>query len=164
MKTIHLIRHAKSSWDDPRLSDDQRPLSPRGRKDCRLMAPALAGLGWHGQAVKCSRATRARQTIAGISDAFPAGELDWQVDPQLYTFSSTEILSWLRVLDDTLNEVTLVGHNPAFTDVVDQLAETSFHHLPTCAYVRLDAAVPDWSSLRTGCARLRHFLKPKMLK
>lgn len=164
MKTIHLIRHAKSSWDDPRLSDDQRPLSSRGRKDCRLMAPALAELGWRGQHVKCSRATRARQTIAGISDAFPGGELDWQIDAQLYTFSSSEVIRWLRALEDDFDEVTLVGHNPALTDVIDQLAETSFHHLPTCAYVRLDAAVPLWSSLSTGCAQLRHFLKPKMLK
>ena len=164
MKIIHLIRHAKSSWDQPGLRDVSRPLKARGRRDCRLMAPALVELGWHGQQVYCSQATRARQTIQGIHEALPAGGFDWQVDDDLYTFSSAVLLRWLRGQDEAVNELTLVGHNPAFTDLIDQLADTLFHHLPTCAYVRLDARVARWEELHSSCAELRHFLKPKMLK
>jgi phosphohistidine phosphatase len=128
------------------------------------MAPALKDLNWHGQAVFCSQATRARLTIAGISEAFPDGPLSWQLDERLYTFSSSALLAWLRSLDDESSEVTMVGHNPAFTDLTDHLADADFDHLPTCAYVRLEADVDSWSSLDRGCARLCHFLKPKMLK
>ena len=128
------------------------------------MAPALSSLGWFGQSVYCSEATRARQTIAGISEASPDGQIPWQLDARLYTFSASELLRWLRALDESHTEVTLVGHNPALTDLIDQLAVTSFNHLPTCAYVRLEAQVSSWAELGSGCARLVHFLKPKMLK
>jgi phosphohistidine phosphatase len=164
MKTIHFIRHAKSSWEDSRLSDLRRPLSPRGQGDCRLMAPVIWELGWRGQEVHCSPATRAQQTISRLVDALPGRALDWHTDQALYTFSGSTIMRWLTALSDDLYEVTLVGHNPAFTEVIDQLAITHFNHLPTCGYVRLDTTVSSWSALRAGCAELSHFLKPKMLK
>ncbi|MFC3194497.1 SixA phosphatase family protein [Marinicella sediminis] len=164
MKVIHFIRHAKSSWDDPRLSDLKRPLKGRGRRDCALMAEPLWDLGWRGQQVYCSAATRAQQTIAGISEALSGRSIDWVIEPELYTFSSSAVLSFLESLDDSLTAVTLVGHNPAFTDVIDHLTDDSFEHLPTCAYARVEAAVPEWSSLSANGATLKHFLKPKMLK
>ena len=164
MKTIHLIRHAKSSWDDARLSDIHRPLAPRGTKDCKIMASPIMAAEWNHRNIYCSQAQRAQRTIAGIAKALPQMKIEWQIDPELYTFSASVLVNWLSVLSDEINEVTLVGHNPAFTDLINQLSNAHLDNLPTCGYAQLQADISLWQDLETVEFDLRQLLKPKMFK
>ncbi|TKB45079.1 SixA phosphatase family protein [Thalassotalea mangrovi] len=174
MKTLHLLRHAKSSWDDPHLDDQQRPLNQRGIDDCQLMAPALMGVGCCFEHAYCSTAIRAKRTLQLISEhhfepgmerLISASQLaSVSIDSSLYTFDWGEALDYCQALPETIDQALLVGHNPAFTELHDYLSTEHIEHLPTCAYVRLECAVNDWQELTRNCARTRYFITPKMLK
>ncbi len=164
MKTIHLIRHAKSSWEDTRLSDVNRPLAPRGINDCRLMAPNMIEAGWHPVNVFCSKAQRAQLTIQGIAQALSQLDISWLIDDVLYTFSYGQLIDWIEHLDDDFQEVTLIGHNPALTDLVNETSDTSLDNVPTCAYVQLRSTAEVWAEVFSTQLELLQFIKPKMFK
>jgi len=172
MKTIHLIRHAKSSWEDSGLSDINRPLAQRGINDCKIMGEHLIGAGWNHQNIYCSQAQRAQLTIAGIAEAcaqldwvsLPQMNIEWQVAPKLYTFSADVLIDWLSEYSDEFDEVTLVGHNPALTDLINQLSDTNLSNLPTCSYAQLTAEIHQWQETEATKFHMVHFLKPKMFK
>ncbi len=159
MKTLHLIRHAKSSWDYPHLSDHQRPLNKRGRKDTAIMAKALNESGVELVNIYSSSATRAQQTIQGIHERWRGQGFAWQVTDELYEFSASNLWHWLTVKFVIANELTLVSHNPGLTDLINQLGDSSLDNFPTCAYAQL--RIKDIDSCD---GELRLFLKPKMFK
>ncbi|QDP01858.1 SixA phosphatase family protein [Thalassotalea sp. PS06] len=174
MKILHLVRHAKSSWENSGLDDIERPLNERGQGDCQLMAPVLMDIGCCFSNVYCSNASRAKQTLQRISEhqfepgmerIISAEQLaDTTLERDLYTFNWSEVLDFCQALPENLSEVTLVGHNPAFTELQNYLSIDQIEHLPTCAYVRLECAVNNWLDLTASCARTRYFITPKMLK
>ncbi len=164
MKTIHLIRHAKSSWEESRLSDINRPLAQRGINDCQIMGEHLIEAGWNHQNVYCSQAQRAQLTIAGIVKGLPQMHIEWQVIQKLYTFSADVLIDWLSEYSDEFDEVTLVGHNPAFTDLINQLSDANLSNLPTCSYAQLTAEIHQWQETDGTEFKMVHFLKPKMFK
>lgn len=165
MKSVQLIRHAKSSWDHPGLADRSRPLSQRGQQDTRIMAQALHEAGVVFDHVQCSIAQRARLTIQGLADHWPGRPIEWQLNEALYTFSADTLWSIVRGLDDELSTVVLVGHNPAFTNFVNQASGAGLANVSTCAYVHVRFENADhWQGLSPGGARLEAFLKPKMFK
>lgn len=164
MKTIHLIRHAKSSWQDSSLSDVNRPLAQRGINDCKIMGQHIIKAGWNHRNIYCSQAQRAQLTIAGIAKRLPLFNIEWQVSSKLYTFSAGVLIDWLSELSDELDEVTLVGHNPAFTDLINQLSDADLSNLPTCSYAQLQSELHLWSQIEDAEFNLSQFLKPKMFK
>jgi len=144
MKTLQVLRHAKSSRDDPGLDDHDRPLAARGRKACKRMAPALRdGPALLGH-IFCSTALRARQTIERIARAIPETPVRWQADAKLYTFSADALLAWCRKLDDAVDDVLVVGHNPALTDLCNRLGDRELNNIPTCGFVRLELPISHW--------------------
>ena len=161
MKTLHLIRHAKSSWDFPGLSDHERPLNERGIRSCRVMGPALVEAGCSFSDVYCSSATRAQDTIGQIAAHIPDCQFEWHIDCALYTFDSHELLRWCQ--NRQSEQLTVIGHNPAITDLVNQLAGESIINVPTCAYIQLVCDISEWSELQSGSARVSCFIKPKQL-
>lgn len=162
MKKLHLIRHAKSSWADPELKDKQRPLNKRGIKACGLMArPVLMAAGELGT-IFCSPAVRTQQTIELIDKTLKKNKLHWQLDNRLYTFDPEELLIWCQQLNDTLEEVTVVAHNPALTDLVNWLTDCKLDNIPTCAYVQLGFDGDSWQDLSENSCELLALLKPKM--
>lgn len=173
MKTIHLIRHAKSSWDNTNLSDHQRPLSTRGEKDCSIMSAELFKAGFKWPQIYCSTAQRAQSTIEAIivnwyQESVEKKQLeqriDWHSTDRLYTFSSEQIWAFVKGLEPDLDSVLLVGHNPAFTDFINAATAAGLNNLPTCGYVQLSFSAAGWDSLKTNGARLDVLLKPKMFK
>ena len=164
MKTIHLIRHAKSSWEDSRLSDIKRPLAQRGINDCKVMGEHLIESGWDYQNIYCSEAQRAQLTIKGIAGSLPTIPFEWQVDTQLYTFSAGVLIDWISELSDEFSHVTLVGHNPALTDLINQVSDSFLDNLPTCSYAQLQSEVNLWQDIEAATFQLTQFLKPKMFK
>jgi len=164
MKTIHLIRHAKSSWEDSNLTDVNRPLAQRGINDCKIMASHLIEAGWNHRNIYCSQAQRAQLTIQGVADALPKLSIDWQIDSALYTFSSVVLIDWFKALDDDINQVTIVGHNPALTDLINQISGAELANLPTCGYLQLQSKIHAWQDINTAKFHSVQFLKPKMFK
>ena len=164
MKKIHLIRHAKSSWEDSSLADIDRPLSQRGVDTCLFMARHIYDVGCGFNHVFCSPAVRAQSTIELISSSLTDTDIRWQTDADLYSFDSNAVFRWFRGLDESITEVLVVGHNPAFTDFCNELSDSNIRNIPTCGYVQL---VIDkdchWQEISEISAELKMFLKPKKL-
>lgn len=161
MKKLHLIRHAKSSWADPNLSDVQRPLNRRGETSCEIMAPAVAAAGCGFEHVFCSPAQRAQSTAECFAKVLPDMAIQWQTDEQLYTFNGANLLHWCQAIDDALDEVVLFGHNPAITDLCNGLTGADVENIPTCGYALLTFEGDSWSELKPKAANLELFLTPK---
>jgi len=164
MKTIHLLRHAKSSWANLSLDDINRPLNKRGINSCKLMAQHLAKERGVFTDIYCSTAMRAQLTIEHISRHLNQEKIRWQLDGKLYSFDHKELIRWCQALDNRQHEVTLIGHNPALTDLCNVLASADLENLPTCGYARLSCAIDSWQELSPNCAEMTQFLIPKMFK
>lgn len=164
MKTLHLLRHAKSAWDQPQLPDRERGLNKRGRRDAPRMGEALSTL-LPPMAVAVSPARRAQLTLEGLCRGWPAlGQCRHCTHEALYTFEGEALLDWIRRWDDDCESLFVIGHNPALFDVVETLAGAgSLAKLPTAGYVCLQSAAQRWGKLQAGGARLVRHLFPKEL-
>ncbi|MCH7815444.1 MAG: histidine phosphatase family protein [Proteobacteria bacterium] len=161
MKTLFLLRHAKSSWDDPELKDFERPLSERGTADVPVMANRL--LQRH-QSVACiisSPAIRAKTTAKLFAKhiKFPFDELI--SNPELYFAGSSMFLKAASQVDEHCDSAMLVGHNPAITEFVNELANTDIDNIPTCGLIEVSLPVENWSDIQLGEATLVDFDYPK---
>ena len=169
MNSLYLLRHAKSSWDDPGLSDHDRPLAPRGRKAARRMALYLRKAKIRPQLVLCSSAARAVQTYDAISTALE-GPVVVSVEDDLYGASDAGLLARLHEVADTVRAVLVVGHNPGLQDLALGLADdgnpTEVARLgdkfPTCALANLDVPT-TWDALGPGHAHLKSLVLPRDL-
>ena len=167
MATKHLfvLRHAKSSWDDPGLDDHDRPLAPRGRKAAAVMADYLRANSIHPALVLCSGARRTVETLAGID---VGGE--HSIEAELYGASTSGLIERLQRVPEDVESVMLIGHNPAMQTLVLRLAAGDDasdltevqHKFPTAALATLTFE-GAWSELGPGRARLASFVRPKQL-
>lgn len=164
MKTLHLLRHAKSSWKQPELSDWERELNKRGRRDAPRMGAALARIT-APMAIAVSPAKRAQLTLQGLCEGWPelAG-LGHYTEEALYTFSGGELFDWVAARGDDEQTLFIISHNPGLTDLVNTLAGSPhLDNLPTAGYVQLELRIDHWRELLQGCALIRHSLFPKQL-
>jgi phosphohistidine phosphatase len=165
MRTLYLLRHAKSSWDDPALADHERPLAPRGRRDARRIAKHLRRRGITPALVLCSSAVRTQETLDLLRPAL--AEVAVQVEEQLYGASSETLLKRIHALPDEVGSLLLIGHNPGLQDLALALASSGAElerleaKFPTAAFATL--ALARWSSLGPGDAELVSYLVPKQL-
>jgi phosphohistidine phosphatase len=168
VRRLHLLRHAKSSWDDPALGDRDRPLAPRGRRATRLIARWAGKHDVRPQLVLTSSAVRARETLHGIRPRI--GEPETWIEATLYAASAETLLERVRALPDEAEEAMLVGHNPGLGDLLlllaepGKLRERAEAKVPTGALATLEADIASWSELEPGCARLVSFVVPRELK
>src|SRR5262245_33050308 len=132
MKTLLLIRHAKSSWDDTALPDKDRPLSDRGRRDAPKMGERLAKRDVKPDLILSSPAMRALQTAEIFAKKLDYRRKDIVVDDQLYAVGADGLLDVIHNLGGKLDRVILFGHNPALTELAHRLS-TKITHMPTCA-------------------------------
>jgi phosphohistidine phosphatase len=164
MAVLHVLRHAKSSWDDPELADVDRPLAPRGRRAARRIGEHLRDSGIRPALVLCSPAQRARQTV----ELLALEDAEIAVEDGLYGAGAPELAARLRQLPGAVPHVLLVGHNPALQTLVlalarpGELRERVAEKLPTgaLATLRLDGA---WSELDAGGAALTALVLPREL-
>jgi len=168
MRRLWLLRHAKSSWDDPQLGDADRPLSKRGRRAGEAMRHYLEDAGVRPDLVLCSSALRTRETLAEVLPGL-GRELHVRIEPRLYAFSAKELLDRLVEVPDDALSVLLVGHNPAVEDLARKLAREGDRladlqgKFPTAALALLDLEVDSWSALRPRCGVLAAFVTPAEL-
>jgi phosphohistidine phosphatase len=159
--TLTLLRHAKSSWKDPTLADLERPLNKRGRRDATAMGLRLKECGATFHTIFASPALRTRETISRMLLALPAQDTRLTFDQCFYTFERDELLQAIRHLDNKLNDVMLVGHNPAMHETLRWLTGEAIPEFPTCAAAQLSVDVSSWKQIRKGCAQLQRVLLPK---
>jgi phosphohistidine phosphatase len=119
MGTLYLLRHAKSSWDDPALADHDRPLAPRGRRNASALAEHVRREAITPALVLCSTAVRARETLAVVLPAIDV-EAEIRLEDGLYGASADDVLARLRSV--TAESVLVVGHNPTLEDLAARLA------------------------------------------
>ena len=161
-KHLCLLRHAKSSWDDPALPDHARPLAPRGRKAAKVIGECLRRSGIEISLVLCSSARRACETVKLVG---PSGQIE--IEHELYGASADELLCRLRDVAEDVETMLLVGHNPAIQELAVGLvgAETELaaRKFPTGALATLTFAGP-WRELTWGDADLAAFVTPRELR
>jgi phosphohistidine phosphatase len=155
-----LIRHAKSSWDNPNLLDHDRPLNARGERDKMRIAEFFTSLADKPDCIYASTAVRAASLALALSEA---SGVRLMPEPALYTFDSNDLLGVLQCMPDAKRSIAAVGHNPAITELVNQLANESLANVPTSGVVQLDCQIESWTDLNAGCADLVQFIAPKML-
>lgn len=149
MKTLYLLRHAKSSWDDPTLADHDRPLAPRGERNLATMGTLWAERGLRPERIVSSTAERARSTASAIAEALNVPQPDRTADGRLYATTPEALLAVLGELDTQLASVMIVGHNPEFTALAQRFVP-EIEHLPTCALAAFSFCIDAWSELATA--------------
>lgn len=161
MKTLMLLRHAKSDWGDASLRDFDRPLAARGKRDAPRVGKALRKRGSLPGVIISSPAARAKATIdAVIKAAKLDGEL--QFDESIYGASSAELLKLIRRLRDASSCALLIGHNPGFEDLLERLTG-SHDRMPTAALACIEFQIDRWEDVENGEGRLAWMVIPKQL-
>ncbi|MGE4474090.1 MULTISPECIES: SixA phosphatase family protein [Stutzerimonas] len=159
MKTLYLVRHAKSSWDDPTLADHDRPLAKRGLRQLEEIGPWLAARGVRPQRLLCSTAARAQATARPLAEAmgYPPAAIDYQA--RLYACTPDALLAVIGEQPDDLQSLMLVGHNPELTELATRLG-AGIEHMPTCAVVELVFASGRWAGIESQAPVQRLFHRP----
>src|SRR5436190_18716918 len=146
MKTLFLIRHAKSSWTDPALPDKDRPLGNRGRRDARKMGKRLAKREVKPDLILSSPARRALKTARIIAKKLDYKRKDIVLDDRLYAGAMNDLLDVIHQLGDKLERVMLFGHNPELTEFAHRLS-SEITHMPTCAVAEFPFDAKSWSHI-----------------
>jgi phosphohistidine phosphatase len=168
MKTVYLLRHAKSSWADTGIGDLDRPLAPRGQRAAEKIANHLRRQGIAPAIVLCSSARRARETLAVVAPAFGSAT-EHVIEKGLYAASAAELLSRLRRIPDGTQSVMIIGHNPGLQDLAVTLAgpgarlERLREGFPTTALAVLRSPIASWRELGPRDAELIDFVVPREL-
>ncbi len=165
---LWLLRHAKSSWDDPSLDDKDRPLAPRGERAADLMRDHLAVEVINPELVLCSSALRARQTLARVLPALGTA-LEVRIEPSLYAFDVGVLLDRLRRVSADVASVLLVGHNPAMQELAERIADRGerlddlSRKFPTGALAEIEFGLDSWIDLAERPGELVRFVVPREL-
>lgn len=161
MKTLLLLRHAKSSWDDPTADDADRPLAPRGEKDAPRIGAFLAATKNLPDLIVSSPAERAKATAKRVMRAADYdGEL--RLEPAIYLADADTLLGVVRLLPNDRERVMLVGHNPGFEELTGVLCGGSVR-LPTAAVACIELDIERWAEARAGAGTLLWLVNPKVL-
>ncbi len=163
MKTLTIVRHAKSSWRDVTLTDRERPLNRRGERDAPEMARRISAAGIRPSLVLSSPAVRAWTTAKLIAKGIGYPEEFLQREDDLYHASIDDILGVLVAQDAGFNSIMLFGHNPGLTDFVNYLIPNLTNNLPTCGVVSVSFESEDWSLFERPRARLDYHDWPKKM-
>jgi len=170
LKTIYLLRHAKSNWKDANLDDFERPLNKRGRRAAKLMGRYLAASGIEPAQILCSSSQRTRETLQTIQKSI--GEsIPTRLEKGIYLAEAPDLLNRLRVLSDSLSSVMVIGHNPGMERLALMLTASSgkgetrmADKFPTGALAVLTAEIDTWEKLAPRTAWLDAFVCPRDLE
>lgn len=166
MKTLYLVRHAKSSWDNAEeLSDRERPLNKRGKRDAPKMAVLLAERNIIPDVLVSSPAVRAYTTAQVFAQVFDLKTKDIQLEEDIYEHGTSveKILQIVQQLDDKHTSAMVFGHNPTFTELANCYSGTLIENVPTCGVVCIEFNVPTWKEVSEKNGKIAFFEYPKKL-
>ena len=166
MKTLTLLRHAKSTWDDPIARDFDRPLNQRGRRAATAMGREMRELELKYDLVMASPAVRVIQTIDALASGY--GTLSPDYDKRIYLGSAATLTELLLDIKDSKNSVLLVGHNPglehlalSLTEDGDPLRSAIEEKYPTAALAEIALPLARWGDLVPGIGKIQRFIRPR---
>jgi len=160
MKTLYLSRHAKSSWRDPGLSDIDRPLNKRGKRDAPFMGKLLAEKGINPDLIISSPAKRARATAKIIASELNYDKEKIIFDKNIYEGTGRRLLEIISEIKEKYNFVMLFGHNPGLTVLSNNLSDRFIDNIPTCGVVALEFNT-SWKEIELNSAGFLFFEYPK---
>ena len=171
MKTLYLLRHAKSSWDDDALADRDRPLAARGQRAAQRMAIYIKRAGIRPALVLCSSARRTRDTLDALIASL-GEEVEVRIEEDLYGSAGAALLGRLRRVGARTPSVMLIGHNPGIQDLAIELAgdgdDRALRQLrtkfPTGALATLELDDVEWNELGSGLGYLDSVVLPAQLQ
>lgn len=161
VRELILIRHAKSSWSNPDLSDRDRPLNKRGKRDALFIGQRLAHYQCYPDQVISSPAKRARKTIYKICKKLSYPKKRIVIDELLYTSNIQDLYSLLQSCGDELHRLFLVGHNHVITVFAEELTGIDIYNIPTCGIAGIRFANESWAQVKPGGGELFFFDYPK---
>lgn len=161
MKSLYIIRHAKSSWDSGAKSDFDRPLNKRGQRDAPLMGSVLKERGVLPDLILSSSAKRAKKTALIIAQKIGYKEDDAIFDEDLYLASANEILEMIQNVDSHVETLFVIAHNPGMTDFINYFCKERISNLPTTGVFFMEFDILDWKSLKANSAQNCFFDYPK---
>lgn len=159
MKTLYILRHAKSCWADASLSDFERPLNERGIKAAPFMGRLMTEKNFQPEIILSSPAKRAKQTAMMVKKS-GAMRAEIRYDERIYEASPLRLMEIVSEIENTVESILLIGHNPGFEGLVKFLTG-EFHVMPTAALAVIDLKIDDWKSIHTECCSLRVLIRPK---
>jgi phosphohistidine phosphatase len=164
MKTIYIVRHAKSSWDDFTLSDHNRPLNKTGIKKTARIVAYLKKNNIHPELFVSSSAVRAKTTAFQIAEGlgYPLDKVI--VDEAIYHADEDDIFAILFGLPDEIDSVMLFGHNPTLTYFVNNFLQPEIDNLPTTGVVSVSFKTDKWEKIAETKYQLNFVVFPRMLK
>lgn len=160
MKTLLLIRHAKSSWDDISLGDRERPLNKRGKKDAPAMGRLLKEKGLLPELVISSPVKRALKTAKLIAEEIDYPKKRIEIREDIYGQGTDALVQLIGGLDESLDNVYLIGHNPELTDLANRLTGAGIHNVPTCGVIAIEFPLPTWAECVQQGGSLALFERP----
>ena len=152
MKTLYMVRHAKSSWTHD-VIDHQRPLKGGGKKDCKLVSNAVKQVVTRPDKIISSDANRALTTALYFKEALKVDAANFITNHEMYDFGGQNVMRIIAGLDNELDSVLLVGHNHAFTSIANMLGDRHFDNVPTCGFLMLEFDTDTWSKVKAGVTK-----------
>ena len=174
MRTIFLLRHAKSDWAHVDLQDHDRPLNARGRDAAPKMAAYIEAKRYRPDLVLCSTALRTVETFDLVKKAL-GHDVEVKFEEGLYLAEQRQLLERLQWIDDKVKAVMLIGHNPGMAELAhalsgaaddadeEKLRRRMSEKFSTCALAAIEAPAKSWRALKPGSGKLKDFMRPKDL-
>ena len=162
MKSLLIVRHAKSSWDLSTPNDFDRPLNDRGKKDAPAAAKRLKKKGITIDAFISSPAKRAKKTARHFANEYEIDEEKIILVPELYEAHASVFTEVVQSLDDSYNTVAIFSHNPGITDFVNSLTEVKVDNVPTCGVFAVQVKADSWEAFKDAEKKFWFFDYPKL--
>lgn len=161
LKQLYIVRHAKSSWGNPQLSDTARPLNNRGERDVPRMAEFLSHKIERPQVFISSPAVRALKTATGFTEQFDFPKSGIIKSPNLYHASVGAWLDVIHQINEDNESAMLFGHNPGITDLVNRVTDSNIYNIPTCGVAGIKLNINSWSDVEEKKGLLEFYYYPK---
>lgn len=159
MKTLYIVRHAKSSWDYNSVSDIDRPLKERGINDAHLISKFLAEKIKRPDVFISSSANRALHTAVIFCENFDYPLANLQIKRQLYSFSDGYLVKTVNALDDGFSSAIIFSHDHGINTFVNKFGNTPIAHVPTCGVIGIEFDNVHWKNIKKGKTILEEFPK-----
>jgi phosphohistidine phosphatase len=171
MKCLTVLRHAKSSWDEPNIDDFDRPLNERGWKAARRMGKELKRRGMQFDFALASPAARVRETLDGLAEGYGEFRFATKFEPRLYAADTATLLELVHGLPEDAGRVLLLGHNPGLQRLIVELATDDENGLrdrvadkyPTAALAVIQLPAQHWGEVAPGSGTIAELIVPKEL-
>jgi phosphohistidine phosphatase len=161
IKTLLLVRHAKSSWDSASINDFERPLNDRGKRDAPAMASRLTAKKINIDAIVSSPARRAKKTAAFFAAEYGLDENNIIYKTELYAAATDVFADVIKKFDNHFNHIALFSHNPGITEFANSLTTSRIDDMPTCSIFAVKLKLKDWNDFNEADKEFWFFDYPK---